>query len=288
MIDDHAAADEDAGPGTGPDDVERLVEELDADCLRAVLADLARRDASVRRELETRRAAATGDPGRLADDLVAMVRDTTVVRGFIDYRRSFEVARDAQAMLDEFDRGAEVAPDAARPVLLEAVARLRRMVEQSDDSAGIIGDACQRAADLYARACRQGNPDRVELAEWLVRFRADSPGWPDLHLADFSPAFDYPALAAYRDAVATLDDRQRTSDDRFEVERMLLELADHDGDVDRAVALLARTAPPHYGAIVLRLRAAGRHDEVVSWTDRAVGTGRRSYRGAGEVRRRGR
>jgi hypothetical protein len=36
---------------------------------------------------------------------------------------------------------------------------------------------------------------------------------------------------------------------------MLLELADHDGDVDRAVHLLAQREHPQYGAIVDRLRA---------------------------------
>jgi hypothetical protein len=50
----------------------------------------------------------------------------------------------------------------------------------------------------------------------------------------------------------------------------LLELADHDGDVDRAVDLLIDRERPQYGALIVRLRAAGRDDEVVNWTDRAV------------------
>ncbi len=45
---------------------------------------------------------------------------------------------------------------------------------------------------------------------------------------------------------------------------MLLELADHDGDVDRAVDLLTERLHPQYGAIIARLRAAGRDDEVVN------------------------
>ena len=58
-----------------------------------------------------------------------------------------------------------------RPALLRALTRLRKITEQADDSSGSIGDQCQRAADLYARACRLGEPDPVKLATWLVKFR---------------------------------------------------------------------------------------------------------------------
>jgi hypothetical protein len=62
---------------------------------------------------------------------------------------------------------------------------------------------------------------------------------------------------------------------------MLLELADHDGDVDRAIAVLNEREHPQYGAIIDRLRKAGRDDEVVHWIDRAVAEGRLSGQGGG-------
>jgi hypothetical protein len=62
---------------------------------------------------------------------------------------------------------------------------------------------------------------------------------------------------------------------------MLLELADHDGDVDRAVHLLAEREHPQYGAIVDRLRAAGRNEDAVAWIDRAVADGRVTSHGGG-------
>lgn len=151
------------------------------------------------------------------------------------------------------------------------------------DSTPAIGGECERAAELYAQACRLGEPDPAELAGWLATFRATSPGWPTLLLADFVDAFDDHAVAIYRAAVADLD-RQHAGRDhwsRFEVDAMLLELADHDGDVDRAVDLLNEREHPQYGAIVARLREAGRDDEVVNWIDRAVGEGRASSHGGG-------
>ncbi len=175
------------------------------------------------------------------------------------------------------------AAEVVRPALLRVVTRLRKIIEQADDSSGSIGDECQRAADLYARACRLGEPDPMKLATWLVKFRGESPGWPRLALADFVDAFDEKALSSYRRAVAALDQKLDDADHwkRFEVDAMLLELADHDGDVDRAVHLLSQREQPKYGAIIDRLRAAGRSEDAVAWIDRAVAEGRVSSHGGG-------
>jgi len=83
--------------------------------------------------------------------------------------------------------------------------------------------------------------------------------------------------------VAALDRKLEGQDHwkRFEVDAMLLELADHDGDVDGAVHLLCQREHPQYGAIVDRLRAAGRTEDAVAWIDRAVAEGRISSHGGG-------
>src|SRR5207342_30251 len=97
------------------------------------------------------------------------------------YRASFDAARDAQAFLDDIEVLLDAgAADQVRPALKRALTRLRTVVLNADDSAGVLGDACQRAAELHARACVEGEPDGVALARWLVKFRAESPGWPDL------------------------------------------------------------------------------------------------------------
>lgn len=255
--------------------LESVVAAMDVAELRDMVLTLAQRDEEVRRLLEIR-AATAGDEGHAKAALVAHVRNVLGFRGFIDYRRSFEVAEAASRMLDELEDHIDAgAAEVVRPALLAALTELQTIVGEADDSSGSIGDQCQRAADLYAQACREGQPDRVELATWLVKFRADSPGWPTLVLADFIDAFDAPALQAYRAAVAALD-RERADRDRWErveVDAMLLELADHDGDLDRAVELLGQGEHPQYGAIVARLRAAGRDDDALVWIDRAVAQG---------------
>jgi uncharacterized Zn finger protein len=261
-----------------------VVQAMDVDQLRDLVLTLAQRDPGVRRMLEIRATTASGDDAQAKAEFEAYVRNTLTFRGYIDYRRSFEVAGAASDMLDELETHVNSgAAELVRPALLLALTEMREIIGKVDDSDGVIAEQCQRAADLYAQACRLGNPDRVELATWLVKFRADSPGWPNLVLADFVDAFDEKALATYRRAVAALDRKLADRDHlhRFEVDAMLLELADHDGDLDRAVHLLSQGDHPQYGAIVERLRAAGRAEDAVAWIDRAVAAGRISSYGGG-------
>ncbi len=203
----------------------------------------------------------------------------------MDYRRSFDVARDAEDVLDQLEEVIDAgAPDAAAPALLKATSRLRTLSLNADDSGGTIGSANQRAADLYARACREGNPDASKLARWLVKFRADSPGWPQVDLRDFVAAFDDRALTLYRKGVDALADKLVGADfwQRSDLREMQVELADHDRDVDRAVALLSGDDDRvMYGAIVSRLKAAGRGEDVLIWMDRAVAKGRLAVHQAG-------
>ena len=264
--------------------LEATVQAMDVDALREFVMTLAYRDGEVRRMLEVRATAASGDDTTTKAEFEARVRKALEVRGFVDYRESYAVAAAASQVLDELERHLNAgSAEIVRPALLCTVTLLRTIIESADDSSGVIADECQRAADLFAQACRLGAPDPAELAEWLATFRSTSPGWPTLTLADFVDAFDDHALALYRAAVADLD-RQHAGRDqwsRFEVDTMLLELADHDGDVDRAIELLNEREHPQYGAIIARLREAGRGDEVVSWIDRAVAEGRIRGQGGG-------
>ncbi|MDT5234559.1 MAG: hypothetical protein QOF47_546 [Mycobacterium sp.] len=283
-IDSGRVAVEDTASSTAEAALEAAVQAMDVDELREVVMTLAQRDDGVRRLLEVRATTPAGDNAHVKAELEAYVRDTLAFRGFVDYRRSFEVAGVASEVLDELENHLDSgAAEVVRPALLRALTRLRKIIEQVDDSSGSIGDECQRAADLYARACRLGEPDPVKLATWLVKFRADSPGWPHVVLADFVGSFDDQALGTYRRAVAALDRKLADCDQwgRYEVDAMLLELADHDGDVDRAVHLLAEREHPQYGAIVDRLRAAGRNEDAVAWIDRAVADGRVTSHGGG-------
>ena len=248
--------------------------ELDRDELVELIGRLADAAPGVDAALRTE-AVAAGHRGAVdAAELARQVTASLPRSRFVDYRESYAVAHAAEGVLDRLEAllGAGAA-DAVSKALLRATTRLRSILLDADDSSGVIGAAGERAVQLYARACREGTPNRVGLARWLVGFRRDSPGWPHVELAMFVDAFDERALAEYRRGVvqwsADLDDADHYA--RYEVQAALVELADHDGDVDRAVELLTAGAERiPYGSVIDRVLAAGRRAEALHWLDRAV------------------
>ena len=231
---------------------------LDHASLVALVKELIAQDESAFRLVQAH-AVEAGSAAVDPDELTRAV-SAAMPHGLVDYRASFDAARDAQALLDNIEALLDAgAADQVRPALQRALTRLRTVMLSADDSAGVLGDACQRAAELHARACVDGEPDAVALARWLVKFRAESPGWPHLTLAMYVPALNQRALDVYRAELARQDIEHPNVEpfSRFEVDRMLLELADQDGDVDEAIRQLSRDAEhTAYGAIIARLRAA--------------------------------
>ena len=230
-----------------------------------------------------RRSSRRADHRSNADPAVWLDRVREALRRgtFLDYRRAIDFGRDAERLLDELEDALDAgAADAVRPALERATTRLRTVLLRADDSEGEIARACFRATELFARSCREGNPDGPKLARWLLKFRLPVQGWSTARLADFAPAFDEKAWRIYRQGVAAAAARPTnpSSSDEAEIRRMQLELFDHDGDLDGAIGLLAHGQRPEYGAIITRLQGAGRDQEVMDWLDRAMRDGRIWYR----------
>ena len=277
----------DADPGPVVSEVEgdalrKYLDELDRAELIELVAELIARDESAFRLVQAR-AVEAGSTAAVNPDELTRAVSTVMPRGFVDYRASFDVARDVQVLLDDLEALLDAgAADQVRQPLERAVTRLRKVMLDADDSAGVLGDACQRAAELHARACAESAPDGVKLARWLMKFRVESPGWPDVTLGMYASALGQRGLRRYRTELARQDALHAEADrfSRFEIDRMLLELADHDGDTDEAVRLLSRDIEhTAYGAIITRLQAAERDRDVLEWVDRAVGAGRLSHHG---------
>ena len=246
-------------PSTSP--IERYLASLNVAGLTELVVDLASTSPAAARLLESRAALATGDLSALSEELMDAVKDATSPRGFIHYRRTFEIGTDIQRVLDELEQLVEHGgADAARPALLKALTATRRMTLQADDSGGVIGDACQRAADLYARSCRRGASRRGEACALAAEVSQGQSRAGPRPLEGFAAALGEKGLALYRKGVAELDAAAAVRDrvGRFDVNRMMLELADHDGDVDAAIALLTRDPERlAYGDVINRLLAAG-------------------------------
>lgn len=262
------------GPGPA---VEAYLDGLSRSELHELMLTLAECSETVRRTLEAaaelagdRRGAAGEDLVRRADVLLSAPKGYEDCDSYdFEYGEYADngYAADILDFLDELealidDGGA----DAAAPPLRMIIARLRPdLYEGRGDTGGLMERACDRAAELYARACREGGPDVGALAVWLAQFRLEALSFPELALTDFLPALGEEGLAVYRGAVEAAPPTSA----RLVLE---VELADVDGDVDRAVGLLGGE-DPRYASIVERLLAAGRGEEAMAWLDRAVAAG---------------
>lgn len=125
-------------------------------------------------------------------------------------------------------------------------------------------------AQVYAKACVIAPPDAAKLAQWLFASRCDGPGWPDLAIADFAPAFGETGLAE----LARLVEGRRAEAEpgSWGVSSLSKELAALSGDVDVHVAVLAEEARRgrDYGEIVSVLGKAGRDSEAEEWVRRGL------------------
>ena len=262
------------GPGPA---VETYLDGLSRSELHELVLTLAECSETVRRTLEAAAELAGGRRGAAGEDLVhradALLSSPKGYEDYDSYDSEYGeyadngYAADILDFLDELealidDGGA----DAAASTLRMIIARLRPdLYEGRGDSDGLMERACDRAAELYACACREGRPDVGALAAWLAQFRLEALSCPELALTDFLPALGEEGLAVYRGAVEAAPPTSA----RLVLE---VELADADGDVDRAVGLLGGE-DPRYASIVERLLEAGRDEEAMAWLDRAVAAG---------------
>ncbi len=251
--------------------VERWLASLSKKALTNLALELASYSPEAMRSLQLRAAPADSQAAR---HLVAAV-DAALASVNFDYHDDFdwddqEGVQNVEDVVDELERHLDTgAHEVVRQVAQHLLVRLAAVAEDADN-ADILCVVAERACALFGRAVA-GHPDPVSLARWVVRFRAACGGWPPLHLDAVAHAFDEPAWAAYRADVAALGGGGPGADPyRDEADCMLLELADHDADVDQAVALLTAGQKLYYGEVVTRLRAARRGAELLAWLDRAV------------------
>lgn len=259
--------------------VQKFLGSLDELALSALVLELASYSAEAMRSLELR---ARPDAAPVLRHLVADI-DAALAGVDLDYQDPFQVdpygdslddgVQAVEEVIDELERHLNTgAREVVQTALQHLLTQLGDVGHEADNGEVLVGVA-ERACALFGRAA-EGHPDPVGLARWVVGFRGKYEGWPPLTVDAVAAALDEPGWAAYRASVEALGDGGQPVDPyRNEVVCMSLELADHDGDVDRAVALLSGSGRPYYGEIVRRLGAAGRDAEVLDWLDRAVAQG---------------
>ncbi len=172
-----------------------------------------------------------------------------------------------------FDREVRATP------VVEHVAVTARLVEVL--SRPPYADLADRALGTHAAACAAWRPDSEALAEWLLRLQLELPDAPEVRLAAYESALGPEGLALYRErAVAEFSalpvigfgQTGRYDRTRWALLRIMEELAEHTGDVDLQVLVLAKDLSSgwHFLQVATVLQEAGRSREAIEWVHRGL------------------
>ncbi|KAB1640567.1 hypothetical protein [Gulosibacter chungangensis] len=268
----------DSAPGTQLDVTEWL-ETRSHEELIALVHELASLSEIGSNILTTRASISETDVPEAQHSILKQAKAQLNFGDYVDYRTASHIADAANALLYEYESAMSEGPDAAdaiRPALEFVLRRVRDFTEYVDDSNGELGDVLDFAVTLHVLSCDTGNPDPAQVAAWLVDYRATSPGWPETPLSLYEKVLSAEAFDLYRQGILKVMERPETSD--YERQQWLLELADHDQDLDAAIAALSQYEYVYYREIVVRLRDAGRIQESLEWIDRAIANDRLTVR----------
>jgi len=221
--------------------MEDLVDRLEDDVVRRLLADAARRDEETARAV---RLAAAGPSERLVV-LAAEVDSGLRTRRHLGYWESSEWAGEARPVVAALAEAVEAGPSRELVELLQrAVGHVVKVILRADDSNGMIGDLARDLLELHAQACRPGVADPVKLAKWMVRFCFVDQDFFELDVVRYAPGLGDKGIAAYRKEVAV----RSAGSDRFGARYAAERLAVLDRDVDALVEMLGGdlSSPYHY------------------------------------------
>ncbi|WP_447001738.1 hypothetical protein ACRAKI_18415 [Saccharothrix isguenensis] len=174
----------------------------------------------------------------------------------------------------------------ARVVAQELAGVLVAAAQDREHRAALTG-LVDRVLDLHVVACLAEPPDRRELASWLLWLQTGFDEPPEVRLAPYASSLGEDGLACYRaEAEARFErlpvigfgETGRYHRERWALLRLMEELAEHVGDVDLQVSVLAKDLSSgwHYLQVATVLRDAGRSEEALEWVERGlVATGGR-------------
>jgi len=220
-------------------------------------------------------------------DFEAELEQAILIEDFVDWRGTATYLRDVDVDValgrveDLIEAGFT---DAAIALCEHALVLLEESVEMIDDSDGGMKEAIGRAEQIHLRACLEGSPDRVALAERLADWALRSKWEVFLDAVPrYAGVLGPDGLARFRQIVDAAwsglpplapGDHSTYGDGRFQVTYQKEALAALDGDVVGLVAVRAHdlSSPYAFLRVAEVLVGAGRDDEALDWLERGVAT----------------
>lgn len=265
------AGDRRAATAAQPDSLAVFLRAQPAERLADWLLQRADEDPALRDRLRLLQAG--DDPERLQEALKRVLG----VRGFLDYRRTREFARQLDGPIEALARLLDRHAAALRALCESALRSLFRIYQNSDDSSGLLGERIRTVADLHAAACRMDPPgtalakplhDLKRLDDW--RMLPLSAYWDALGAVG-QRAYSRPVLKAF-DALPAGKNASGRFGPNFGVLDRAEELARVSRDFDLLRRILDRDRHEAYGCLRLieALCEFDRHAEALAEAEQAV------------------
>ncbi|MFG3041929.1 SWIM zinc finger domain-containing protein [Streptomyces sp. NPDC048330] len=241
--------------------------------LLALVREEVAEDRSLRRRLELRAASARGDVAGIRSRIGELLDSGPFARyGYVEYADVHAYA-DQAAQAVHAIRSFTASGRAADSIALarEAIGMLATVVDSVDDSDGRLCEVGVGLADAHHEACRAADPDRAELAHWLVTHALDdAAALTDIDPLDYQDLLGEQGMAALRRCAVEAWQANRTG---WAEKYLMRRLAKSGRDIETVIAVHAADLAPngHTHLLIAReLDTAGRTAEALEWAERGI------------------
>ncbi|HET6618670.1 MAG TPA: SWIM zinc finger family protein [Dongiaceae bacterium] len=259
--------------------------ELDADALIAMMVDLAERDLTLFRKLESAASIARADDKTLEASLRNAIDRATRTGGYLEYGAVGGWAAEMGVVLDTIARLASGGRGALAFGLIEhALRRIAKAVESIDDSDGHGGALLGRAQEIHLAAVIAARPDPVKLARDL--FARETGGLYDTFYDAaelYAEALGDNGLAEYRRLAAKAWSKvparmgkrhvaESDTVDQSRVAAILDHFAERDNDLEARIAIRTKdlSSPWRYLELAEFCRQLGREQEALRYAEEGL------------------
>ncbi len=260
------------------------MEGLPARSLAELLIDHAHEDERLARRLLLMTARSRERTPGDTDSLRVLIDQAFAFHEFVPYREVWGYVQGIEETIDALE---ELLAEGRALDVLElaeyALTAVEHSLEHVDDSDGGMGDMAARLQDLHLRACEQGAPDPVALAERLFARELDS-GWDifDQALLTYADVLGEAGTARYRElaharwaSVPALEPGEGSRErygSRFRITRIMQALAEQAGDLSDQIAVRERDlgSPYNFLQVAELCRSHKEHDRALEWAQRGM------------------
>jgi uncharacterized Zn finger protein len=268
---------------TQADTLAEYLDTLTEVALKDWLMQAASRDRGMRDKLLLNARAASGGKGNTSG--LAALRSAVLKAArqpaFLDWRQAEDFAERlhdaAQLIEDRIPLGEPGLP----AIIEETIQQAEASLDNVDDSDGAVQEALHRLGEAHLAACRASNPDPIELAEHLfdIEIAAEWDFYPPA-LPHYADVLGKEGLNHYRQRVLEAAEKLpvktmtsiNTGPSRYQIERMMEALCQHDGNDAPLLKLLEKNLDSAYRYLQLaeRRAASGCHKQALDWAERGL------------------